>query len=157
LLPHRNQGGCDLLGQSQPEDLHHAEHSLPECAATARKLELDGLVVWGGRNVHSWTAQLAEYFVEHQVPTRVIGVPASVESDLPLIEQTLGHDTVCRLFASIVGNLATQAASSGMQWCFVRIPGRSISHIAAEVALETIPHVVLVSTEMNREEMGCQR
>jgi len=154
LSPHRNQGGCDLLGQSQPEDLSRYADSLASCAATCRKLELDGLVVWGGRNVHSWTARLAEYFVDHQVPTRIVGVPASVESDLPLIEQTLGHDSVCRLFAYMVGNLATQAASSGMQWCFVRIPGRSISHIAAEVALETMPHVVLVSSELDNEDMG---
>lgn len=154
LWPWRNQGGCDLLGQSQPEDLHKYADNLGPCAATARKLELDGLVIWGGKNVHCWTAHLAEYFAEHHVPTRVIAVPASVESDLPLIEQTLGHDTVCKLFASIVGNLATQAASSRMQWCFVRIPGRSISHMAAEVALETLPHVVLLSSQLSKEELG---
>ncbi|CAE8643908.1 unnamed protein product [Polarella glacialis] len=151
LAAHRNQGGCDLLGQSQPEDLPSLGQDLSACAATVKQLQLDGLVVWGGRNVHSWTARLSEYFAEHKVSTRVVGVPASVQSDLPLIEQTLGYDTVCKLFASIVGNLATQVASSGKLWCFVRIPGRSISHIAAEVALETHPHVVLMSADTKEE------
>lgn len=154
LAPHRNQGGCDLLGQSQIEDLNILGQNLAACAATVRKLQLDGLVVWGGRNVHSWTARLAEYFQEQQVPTRVIAVPASVQSDLPLIEQTVGYDTVCKLFSSIVGNLGMQTASSGKVWCFVRIPGRSISHIAAEVALETHPQVVLMSADSGKEQLG---
>lgn len=154
LAPYRNQGGCDLLGQSHPEDLQHIGSNLSVCAQTVQRLELAGLVVWGGRRAHGWTAKLAEYFAEHQVPTCVIGVPASVQSDLPLIEQTIGYDSVCKLFSSIVGNLATQAASSGKIWAFVRIPGRSISHIAAEVALETHPHVVLLSADSGPVELG---
>lgn len=154
LAPHRNQGGCDLLGQSQPEDIAKLGGELQSCASTCRRLKLDGLVVWGGRNVHSWTARLAEYFAEHKARTCVVGVPASVQSDLPLIEQTLGYDTVCKLYSSIVGNLAIKAASSGSIWCFVRIPGRSISHIAAEVALLTHPHVVLMSSDTGNEQLG---
>jgi len=154
LAPHRNQGGCDLLGQSQPEDIAKLGGDLQSCASTCRRLKLDGLVVWGGRNVHSWTARLAEYFAEHKARTCVVGVPASVQSDLPLIEQTLGYDTVCKLYSSIVGNLAIKAASSGSIWCFVRIPGRSISHIAAEVALLTHPHVVLMSSDTGNEQLG---
>lgn len=154
LAPHRNQGGCDLLGQSQPEDIPKLGHDLRAISHTISRLKLDGLVVWGGRNVHSWTARLSEYFVEHKIRTCVIAVPASVQSDLPLIEQTLGYDTACKLYSSIIGNLAIQAASAGMIWCFVRIPGRSISHIAAEVALMTHPHVVLMSADTGNEQLG---
>jgi len=157
LRPFRNQGGCDLLGQSQPEDLLRLGSDFAACAQTVRNYKLDGLVVWGGRNVHSWTPRLSEWFVEHKVQTVVIGVPASVQSDLPLIEQTLGYDSMCKLLASIVGNLATQAASSGKTWYFVRIAGRSISHIAAEVALLTHPHVVLTSSfsgDNNLDQLG---
>lgn len=154
FAPYRNQGGCDLLGHSEPSDLRHEAAELAACAQTCRKLKLDGLVVWGGRNAHSWTATLAEYFAAQHVATRVVGVPASTQSDLPLVEQTLGYDTVCKLFSSIVGNLATQAASSGKMWCFARIPGRSISQIAAEVALETHPHVVLMAAEMDQQNVG---
>lgn len=154
LAPHRNQGGCDLLGQSQPEDIPKLGHDLRSISHTISRLKLDGLVVWGGRNVHSWTARLSEYFVEHKIRTCVIAVPASVQSDLPLIEQTLGYDTACKLYSSIIGNLSIQAASAGMIWCFVRIPGRSISHIAAEVALMTHPHVVLMSADTGNEQLG---
>eukprot|EP00927_Polykrikos_kofoidii_P044558 TRINITY_DN38496_c0_g1_i1.p1 TRINITY_DN38496_c0_g1~~TRINITY_DN38496_c0_g1_i1.p1 ORF type:complete len:1287 (-),score=213.78 TRINITY_DN38496_c0_g1_i1:121-3981(-) len=147
LQPFRNQGGSDLLGQSRPSDLTTSHDEFEKCAATARKFRLDGLVIWGGRSTHSWTPRLAEYFVEHKVPANVIAVPASVQSDLPLVEQTLGFDTMCKTLSSVIGNLATQAASSGRIWYFVRIPGRSLSHIAAELALATQPHVVLTSTE----------
>jgi len=152
--PHRNQGGCDLIGQSEPSDLRTLGEDLSLCARTAIEQNLDGLVIWGGRNVHAWTSRLAEYFVEHQVPTRVLAVPASTQSDLPLVEQTLGYDTVCKHYASIVGNLTTQAASAGKLWCFIRIPGRSMSHIAAEVALQTHPHVVLMVSELEQQNMN---
>lgn len=153
LEAYRNQGGCDLLGHSRPQDLRSLGSDLASCAKSVKDLDLEGLVVWGGRNVHSWTPRLAEYFLEHGVPTRVVGIPASVQSDIPMIEQTLGYDTVCKLFSSVVGNLGTQAASLGKLWCFVRIPGKSIFQIAGEVALETHPHVVVVS-EVDLKEIG---
>merc|ERR1712232_1064648 len=143
----------DLLGHSEPEDLRLVG-DLAACARTVRRLNLSGLVLWGGRNVPAWAASLAEYFSEHHVATSVIGVPASVQSDLPRTEQTIGFDTVCKLLASIVGNLATQAASSGMLWCLVRIPGHSVSQIAVEIALETHPHVLLTGGIMDNESLG---
>jgi len=154
LAVHLNQGGSDLLGQSQPEDLDTTGGDFAACAKTVRRLQLSGLVIWGGTSTHSWTVGLAEYFSEHQVSTSVVAVPASVQSDLPLVEQSLGYDSVCKMFASIVGNLATQAASSGMLWCFVRIPGRSISHIAAEIALQTHPHVLLTGQTVEDQSLG---
>jgi len=152
LAPFRNQGGCNLLGQSGPEDLRRGD--LAACAATVTRLALDGLVLWGGCNGHSWTPRLAEYFVQEKINTCVVGVPASVQSDLPIMEQTLGYDSMCKLLASVVGNLAVRAASSGKMWCFVRIPGRSLSHIVAEVALETHPHVVLVPPSDGTEQLS---
>lgn len=149
---HRNQGGCDFLGRSDPGDLLTVGEDLSRCAKTARDLRLDGLVLYGGRNVHAWTARLAEFYAKKQISTRIVAVPASTQSDLPLVEQTLGYDTVCKLYAAITGNLATQTASSGNLWCFTRIPGRSISHIAAEVALETHPHVLLMASNLERDQ-----
>ena len=82
------------------------------------------------------------------MPTRVLGVPASVQSDIPLIEQSVGFDTAAKVFGSIAGNLAADAASSKKWWYFVRISGYSSSHIAAECMLQCHPQLVILSEEV---------
>ena len=90
----------------------------------------------------------------HKLPTKIIGVPSSVENDIPLVEQSLGHDTACRVYSSIIGSLATLAASSKRQWCFVRIAGRSLSHIVTEIGLQTHPNLILVAEELTARRMS---
>ena len=145
---YRNQSGIDMLGRTETPLKTRAE--LASCVDTCRKLGLEGLVVVGGIGTHADTALLAELMLaSSDVKTCVIGVPASVENDIPFVEQTLGHDTACKVYASIVGSLATLAASSKRQWCFVRISGRSLSHLVAEVALQTHPNLVLLSKKFS--------
>eukprot|EP00928_Gymnodinium_smaydae_P039198 TRINITY_DN26820_c2_g1_i1.p1 TRINITY_DN26820_c2_g1~~TRINITY_DN26820_c2_g1_i1.p1 ORF type:complete len:1392 (-),score=327.66 TRINITY_DN26820_c2_g1_i1:11-4186(-) len=152
LTPFLNQGGCNLMGQSEPEDLESSaadpsgRFSNAACAKAVQELNLDGLVIWGGTKAQTWTAALSEHFLECGVTTSVIGVPASVQSDMPLVEQTLGYDSMTKVLASVLGNLSTYAASLGKTWLFVRIAGRSISHITAEISLAVHPHVVLSSS-----------
>eukprot|EP00397_Hematodinium_sp_SG-2012_P001762 GEMP01001767.1.p1 GENE.GEMP01001767.1~~GEMP01001767.1.p1 ORF type:complete len:1263 (+),score=241.68 GEMP01001767.1:74-3862(+) len=153
LEAYKNQGGLDLLGRSE-KTISRSSEELRQCAASARKLKLDGLVVVGGVGTHADTALVSEYFQENEVPCRVIGVPCSIESDIPFVEQSLGYDTACKVYASIVGNLATDAATSGSTWYFIRIAGRSVSHIAAECALQTNPNIVLVSEEIQSRRLS---
>jgi 6-phosphofructokinase len=138
---HRNLSGIDILGRTEMPIRTSSE--LAACARTCRKHRLDGLVVVGGVGTHADTALLAE-----RLPTRVIGVPASIENDIPLVERSLGHDTACRVYASVVGALGTLVASSKRQWCFVRIAGRSLSHIIGEIARMTHPNLVILSEEI---------
>lgn len=152
LTAYRNQGGCDLLGHSEDNLLQQSD--LAACAATAERLHLDGLVVWGGRTGHQWTARLAECFAERGLATCVVGVPGSGEPDFPFMEQALGFDTQCKQLSSVVGNLAAQAASSRKIWFFVRVSGRSPSHLVGEVAMATHPHVVLTAEVIRAENMG---
>eukprot|EP00747_Dinoflagellata_sp_TGD_P041259 gnl/TRDRNA2_/TRDRNA2_141377_c1_seq1.p1 gnl/TRDRNA2_/TRDRNA2_141377_c1~~gnl/TRDRNA2_/TRDRNA2_141377_c1_seq1.p1 ORF type:complete len:518 (+),score=76.43 gnl/TRDRNA2_/TRDRNA2_141377_c1_seq1:102-1556(+) len=152
FAPYRNQGGCDLLNDTEDERLLQEGQNLAACVATVEKLQLDGLLICGGRSVLAWTARLAEYFAEQNTQTCVIGLPAAIESDMPLIEQSLGHDTACKQFAAVVGNLATDAASSQKKWYFVRVPCGAL--LAAEVALQTHPHLVLISEELEVESLG---
>ena len=143
---YKNLSGIEMLGRTEHPIRTSTE--LAACVRTCRKLRLDGLVVVGGLGTHADTALLAEAVATARLPTRVIGVPASIENDIPLVEQSLGHDTACRVYSGIVGSLATLAASSKRQWCFVRISGRSLSHVLLEVAMQTHPNLVLVAEEI---------
>jgi diphosphate--fructose-6-phosphate 1-phosphotransferase len=144
---HRNLSGLDLLGRTETPIRTNSE--LAACVRTCRTLDLDGLAVVGGLGTHADTALLAE-----RLPTRVIGIPASIENDIPFIEKSIGHDTACRVYASQVGSLATLAASSKRQWCFVRIAGRSLSHVIGQVAKLTHPNLVLLSEELEGWSLG---
>jgi len=151
---HTNQGACDLLGYGDDEFLDVNGGNFESCAEMAKKMQLDGLVVCGGRRAHAWTAELAEYFAELCYPTSVVAVPATASSDFVFMEQSLGYDTSCHTLAYLVGILATQAASSRKQWFFVSITGDSISHLVAEVAMQTHPHVILTSESVERDKLG---
>jgi pyrophosphate--fructose-6-phosphate 1-phosphotransferase len=138
---HLNISGINILGRTETPIRTNAE--LQACARSCRKLRLDCLIVVGGVGTHADTALLAE-----RLPARVIGIPASIENDIPLVEKSIGHDTACRVIAGIVGCLGTLAASSKRQWCFVRIAGRSLSHIIGEVARLTHPNLVILNEEI---------
>jgi len=97
---------------------------------------------------------LAEHFVARDLPTRIIGVPASIDGDLHACEASIGNDTACRVYASLIGNLAADAASSRKHWYFVRIMGRSPSHITLECANLTQPNVALIGEEIEARRMS---
>jgi len=153
LEAYKNQGGLDLLGRSE-KTVTRSSEELEWCSKLAKNLRLDGLVIVGGVGTHADTAMVSEYFLDRDIPCRVIGVPASIEGDIPFVEQTLGFDTASKVYASIVGNLATDAATAGRTWYFIRIAGRSVSHIAAECALQTNPNIVLVSEEIQSRRLS---
>merc|ERR1719265_1098779 len=125
---------------------------LEACVETIEKMELDGLILIGNLDCHLDSAFIAEACAYKGLNTRIIGVPASAESDIPFVQQSIGYDSVCRVFSSIVGSLGYEAWTTGDKWVFVRIKGAALSHIAVECALQTHPNMVLIPEEIVDEQ-----
>jgi len=156
IAPFLNSGGMHLLGRTS--DVIRSPAQLDAAAATCAKLSLDGLVLVGGPVSNSDTALLAEHFAARGVSTKVIGVPATIDGDLYNngVEASIGFDTAARVYASLVGNLATDAASARKYWYFVRIMGRSPSHVTLECANLTQPNIALIGEEVEARRMTLQ-
>lgn len=149
-----NQGGFDMLGRSSEQI--KTDEQLLASLSTCQQLQLDGLVLVGGRHTLTDTATLAEYFAAEKSTTSVIVVPTSMERDIrhPLVETTIGFDTGTRVLASLVANIATDARSAKKYWWFIRLPGRDTSHVTLECAAKTRPNVVLLSEEVAQRGMN---
>lgn len=93
---------------------------------------------------------MAEYFIQNKIPTQVIGVPKTIDGDLKnaLIETSFGFDTACKTFSELIGNIGRDANSAKKYWHFIKLMGRSASHIALECALQTQPNICLISEEI---------
>ncbi|MBN2479615.1 MAG: diphosphate--fructose-6-phosphate 1-phosphotransferase [Parachlamydiales bacterium] len=145
---YRNLGGFDLIGSGRTkiETADQLEKSL-KCA---QKQKLDGIVVIGGDDSNTNAAILAEYFKENNCNTKVIGVPKTIDGDLKneYIELSFGFDTACKVYSELIGNIARDALSAKKYYHFIRLMGRSASHIALECALKTHPNVVLIAEEI---------
>jgi len=144
---YRNQGGFDIIGSGR-----HKIETPDQFAASkenCEKLGLDGLVVIGGDDSNTNAAVLAEYFKKTGCTTVVCGVPKTIDGDLKndLIEISFGFDTATKTYAELIGNIAIDAKSTKKYYHFVRLMGRSASHIALECALQTCPNVCLIGEE----------
>lgn len=152
LVSYRNQGGFDLIGSSRtkietPEQFAAAE-------ATVRTLKLDGLVIVGGDDSNTNAALLAEYFLAKGVTTRVVGVPKTIDGDLrnEFIDISFGFDTACKTYSETIGNILKDALSAKKYYYFIKLMGRTASHITLECALQTHPNMSLIGEEIAREE-----
>ena len=145
---YRNTGGFDIIGSGRTKI--ETPEQFAASAANARAHGLDAIVVIGGDDSNTNAALLAEYFLKESVPCRVIGVPKTIDGDLKneYIEASFGFDTAAKTYAELVGNIERDAASSRKYWHFIKLMGRSASHIALECALECRPNVAFVSEEI---------
>jgi pyrophosphate--fructose-6-phosphate 1-phosphotransferase len=121
----------------------------------AKKNKLDCIVIIGGDDSNTNAAVLAEYFLANGVDCSVIGCPKTIDGDLKneYIETPFGFDTACKTYAQMVGNIARDANSARKYWHFIKIMGRSASHIGLEVALQTQPNYCLISEEISEKKM----
>ncbi len=144
---YRNQGGFDMLGSGRVKIETDVQQQ--SSLATMQKLGLDGLVVIGGDDSNTNSAVLAEYFIANGCKTRVIGVPKTIDGDLqnPYVQISFGFDTATKIYSELIGNIARDALSSKKYYHFIRLMGRTASHIALECALATHPNMVLISEE----------
>ncbi|KAL6911460.1 hypothetical protein ACP4OV_000265 [Aristida adscensionis] len=148
VYPYRNQGGFEMICSGR--DKIETPEQFKEAEDTANKLELDGLVVIGGDDSNTNACLIAEYFRSRNLKTRVIGCPKTIDGDLKCKEvpTSFGFDTACKIYSEMIGNVMTDARSSGKYYHFVRLMGRAASHITLECALQTHPNIALIGEEV---------
>jgi diphosphate--fructose-6-phosphate 1-phosphotransferase len=150
---YRNQGGFDMIcaGRDKIETPEQYENFLKFC----RALHLDGLVVIRGDDSNTNACMLAEYFSQKEVLTKVIGAPKTIDGDLKdeIIEISFGFDSATKTYSEVIGNIAIDALSSKRYYHFIRVMGRSASHIALECALQTRSTWAFIGEEVKEKQM----
>jgi len=150
---YRNTGGFDIIGSGRTKI--ETPEQIASSMETAKKMKLDAIVVIGGDDSNTNAALLAEHFVQAGMSTRVIGVPKTIDGDLKneQIETSFGFDTATKTYSELIGNIERDANSAKKYWHFIKLMGRSASHIALECALQTQPNVCLISEEVEAKKM----
>lgn len=150
----RNQGGFDMLWSGRGR-INNAE-DLRIAQQVCSDLGIQGLVIVGGDGSLSNAARLAEYFAEHLPSCSVIGVPKTIDGDLqnPWIETSFGFDTAAKTYSEVIGNLCTDVTTGQQAYHFVRVMGRSASHLVLECALQTRPNLVFVGEEVEANNVS---
>lgn len=153
IAPYRNQGGFDLIGSGRTKI--ETDEQLKASLETVSKHDLDGLIVIGGDDSNTNAAVLAEYFLNEGCKTVVVGVPKTIDGDLQNehVAISFGFDTAARTYSEMIGNIERDALSAKKYWHFVRLMGRSASHITLECALATHPNVALIAEEVAEKKM----
>lgn len=143
----RNMGGFDLLGSGRTKI--ETEDQILSAAKVCKELLLDGLVVIGGDDSNTNAAILAERFLKMGLKTQVIGVPKTIDGDLQSedIEISFGFDSACKTYSEMIGNIARDAISAKKYYHFIKLMGRSASHITLECALATHPNLAFIGEE----------
>ncbi len=151
---YRNTGGFDIIGSGRTKI--ETPEQFEKALTTAQKHRLDALIVVGGDDSNTNAALLAEYFASRSVPITVVGVPKTIDGDLKSewIEASFGFDTATKVYSELVGNICRDSASGRKYWHFIRLMGRSASHIALECALQTRPNVTFISEEVESRKLG---
>ncbi|CAL9076793.1 unnamed protein product [Musa acuminata var. zebrina] len=148
LATYKNQGGYDLLGRTV--DQIRTTEQVNAAMTACNDLKLDGLVIIGGVTSNSDAAQLAETFAEAKCPTKVVGVPVTLNGDLKnqFVETNVGFDTVCRVNSQLISNVCIDAQSAEKYYYFIRLMGRKVSHVALECALQSHPNMLILGEEV---------
>ena len=154
LDKYRNTGGFDLVGSGRTKI--ETPEQFEAALETAKRRKLDAVVVIGGDDSNTNAALLAEFFASKGAPIAVVGVPKTIDGDLKneAIETSFGFDTATKIYSELIGNICRDAASSRKYWHFIKLMGRSASHIALECAFQTRPNVCLISEEVEAKKMS---
>ena len=147
-----NQGGFDLLGSGRTKI--SKEDQFVAVTKNVKELKLDGLVIIGGDDSNTNAAFLADYFTKEKISTAVIGIPKTIDGDLKneSIELSFGFDTASKTYSDIIGNIARDAISAKKYYYFVKLMGRTASHITLECALQVHPNMAIISEEVKQEK-----
>jgi pyrophosphate--fructose-6-phosphate 1-phosphotransferase len=152
LFSYRNQGGFDMIGSGRTKI--ETKEQFAEAKETALKHQLTGIIIIGGDDSNTNAALLAEYFLKVGCSTCVVGVPKTIDGDLKTenIELSFGFDTACKVYSESIGNIARDALSAKKYYYFMKLMGRSASHITLECALKTHPNLALISEEVQKKK-----
>lgn len=145
---YRNTGGFDIIGTGRTK-LERTEQ-FEKGLEIMKKLDIKALVIVGGDDSNTNAAILAEYYMAKGAGIQVIGCPKTIDGDLKneVIETSFGFDTACKIYSEIIGNIQRDCSSACKYWHFIKLMGRSASHIALECALQTHPNVCIISEEV---------
>ena len=153
---YRNTGGFDIIGSGRTK--LETEDQFLKALAVCKKLDISAVVIIGGDDSNTNAALLAEWFVKNNAGIQVIGCPKTIDGDLKneQIEISFGFDTATKTYAELIGNIERDANSAKKYWHFVKIMGRSASHVALEAALQTQPNITLISEEVETKAMSLE-
>jgi pyrophosphate--fructose-6-phosphate 1-phosphotransferase len=151
---YRNTGGFDMIGSGRTKIETPEQFSAAKATALSHKL--DAVVIIGGDDSNTNAALLAEYFLSEGTSISVIGCPKTIDGDLKndLIEASFGFDTAVKTYSALIGDIMRDANSAKKYWHFIKLMGRSASHIALEAALQTHPNVCLISEEVEAKSLS---
>ncbi len=151
---YRNTGGFDMIGSGRTklEKVEQFEKGLE----IIRELDIKAIVIIGGDDSNTNACVLAEYYAAKQYGVQVIGCPKTIDGDLKneQIETSFGFDTACKTYSELIGNIERDCNSARKYWHFIKVMGRSASHIALECALQTQPNICLISEEIEAKAMS---
>jgi pyrophosphate--fructose-6-phosphate 1-phosphotransferase len=150
---YRNTGGFDMIGSGR-DKLEYAEQ-FDKGLEILKELEITALVIIGGDDSNTNACVLAEYYAKTNAGVQVIGCPKTIDGDLKneQIETSFGFDTACKVYSEVIGNIQRDCNSAQKYWHFIKLMGRSASHIALECALQTHPNICIVSEEVEALDM----
>lgn len=150
---YRNTGGFDMIGSGRTK-LEKTEQ-FDKGLEIIRELGIQAVVIIGGDDSNTNACVLAEYYAAKQCGVQVIGCPKTIDGDLKndQIETSFGFDTACKTYSELIGNIERDCNSARKYWHFIKLMGRSASHIALECALQTQPNICLVSEEVEANDM----
>ena len=150
---YRNTGGFDIIGSGRTK--LEKETQFESGIQILRELGIKALVIIGGDDSNTNACVLAEYYAAKKYGVQVIGCPKTIDGDLKndQIETSFGFDTACKTYSELIGNIQRDCNSARKYWHFIKLMGRSASHIALECALQTQPNICLVSEEVEKKEM----
>ncbi|MDC7235175.1 MAG: diphosphate--fructose-6-phosphate 1-phosphotransferase [Spirochaetales bacterium] len=150
---YRNTGGFDIIGSGR--DKLETEEQFEMSLATCRKYDITGVVIIGGDDSNTNGAVLAEYFAAKETGITVVGCPKTIDGDLKneYIETSFGFDTATKTYSELIGNIEKDSNSAKKYWHFIKLMGRSASHIALECALQTQPNICIISEEVEEKKM----
>ncbi len=150
---YRNTGGFDIIGSGRTK-LEEAEQ-YDKGAEICHKLDISAIVIIGGDDSNTNACVLAEYYAQKGEPIQVIGCPKTIDGDLKneMIETSFGFDTACKVYSELIGNIQRDANSAKKYWHFIRLMGRSASHITLECALQSQPNICIISEEVEANNL----
>lgn len=151
---YRNTGGFDLIGSGRTK--LEKEEQFEKGLEIIRELDIKALVIVGGDDSNTNACVLAEYYAAKKYGVQVIGCPKTIDGDLKndQIETSFGFDTATKTYSELIGNIARDCNSARKYWHFIKLMGRSASHIALECALQTQPNICLISEEIEAKDLS---
>ena len=150
---YRNTGGFDMIGSGRTK--LEKEDQFEKGIEIIRELGINAIVIIGGDDSNTNACVLAEYYAAKNYGVQVIGAPKTIDGDLKndQIETSFGFDTATKTYSEVIGNIERDANSARKYWHFIKLMGRSASHIALECALQTQPNICLISEEIEQKDM----